>query len=95
MLAEYTPMNKPNNTQSFPLAFANRGEVVIITDVRANDKLRQHLGDLGLTVGVRVRVVQADASGQVILAVKHDSRLAIGLSMAQKIMVTKLENEVQ
>lgn len=95
MLAEYTPMNKPNHAQSFPLAFANRGEVVIIMDVRANDKLRQHLGDLGLMVGVQVRVVQADASGQVILAVKNDSRLAIGLSMAQKIMVTKFENEVQ
>jgi len=95
MLAEYTPMNKSNNTQSFPLAFANRGEAVIITDIRSNDKLRQHLGDLGLTIGVRVRVVQADMSGQVILAVKNDSRLAIGLSMAQKIMVTKIEDEVQ
>ncbi len=95
MLAEYPPMNNPNPSQSFPLAFANRGEMVIITDIRATDKLRQHLGDMGLTTGVHVRVVQADTSGQVILAVKNDSRLAIGLSMAQKIMVTRVENEVQ
>ena len=37
-----------------------------------------------------VRVVQADASGAIILAVKNDSRLALGRGMAHKIFVTPL-----
>lgn len=75
----------------FPLTFASRGETVTLTEIRAGHRLRQRLGDLGLTVGMTVRVVQGDGTGPVILAVKNDSRLAVGRSMAQKIMVRHSE----
>ncbi len=76
----------------FPLTFAARGETVALSEIRAGDKLRQRLGDLGLNVGMRVRVVaEGDGSGAMILAVTNDSRLAIGHGMAQKIMVTRCQ----
>ncbi len=73
----------------FPLTCAARGETVALTEIRAGDKLRQRLGDLGLNIGMCVRIVQGDLSGPIILAVKNDARLAIGHGMAQKIMVTR------
>jgi len=79
-------------TPTFPLSFAGSGETVILADVQANDKLRKHLGDLGLNVGMRVRVVQSSGSGPLIVAVAHDSRLALGRAMAQKIMVRRQES---
>lgn len=80
-----------SSADTFPLAFASRGETVTLIEIRANDKLHKRLVDLGLNIGMRVRVVQADASGALILAVQNDARLAIGLSMAQKIMVKRCE----
>jgi Fe2+ transport system protein FeoA len=72
---------------SFPLTFAARGDTVSLTEIRAGDPLRKRLGDLGLNVGTHVRVVQEGAGGTIILAIRNDSRLAIGQGMAQKIMV--------
>jgi Fe2+ transport system protein FeoA len=51
------------------------------------------LADLGLYIGMRVRIVQDDLSGPVILAVKNDSRVAVGRGMAQKILVTHAEEQ--
>jgi Fe2+ transport system protein FeoA len=86
-------MAQNNAATSFPLTFAARGQTVTLTEIRAGDKLRKRLADLGLNIGMQVRVVQEDASGPVILAVKHDSRLAVGRGMAQKIMVSSIEGE--
>ena len=74
-------------TQCFPISLAARGETVSLIEIRGCDKVRQHLGELGLNVGLTVRVVQSDFSGPLILAVRNDTRLAIGQGMAQKIMV--------
>ncbi|MBX3081818.1 MAG: ferrous iron transport protein A [Anaerolineae bacterium] len=87
-------MSRSDTTNSYPLTFAAVGETVALTEIRAGDKLRQHLGDLGLNVGMCVRIVQGGTSGPMILAVKNDSRLAVGLGMAQKIMVTKVEGDL-
>lgn len=76
---------------TFPLTFAARGEVVTLTEVRAGNRLKKRLGELGLNIGMRVRVVQDDHNGPVILAVTNDSRLAVGRGMAQKIMVQYYE----
>jgi Fe2+ transport system protein FeoA len=84
-------MKIPSALPTFPLSFANSGETVILADVCACDKLRKHLGELGLNVGMRVRVIQSSGSGPLIVAAAHDSRLALGRSMAQKIMVRRLE----
>jgi ferrous iron transport protein A len=72
-----------------PLSFAAIGETVTLAEVRAGERLRRRLGDLGLNIGMSVRVVQNDSCGQMILAVTNDSRLAIGRGMAIKIMVRR------
>lgn len=87
-------MNNVDVSDSFPLTFATRGQTVALTEIRAGGKLRQRLGDLGLNIGMSVRVVQDDHCGPVILAVKNDARLAIGRGMAQKIMVRHFERDV-
>lgn len=87
MLTGHITRHHSEAVNSFPLTFANRGETVILTQVLAGNRLRQRLGDLGLNIGMKVRVIQDDGSGPVILAVQNDSRLAIGRGMAQKIMV--------
>lgn len=93
MLTGQKFMGKTDVAGSFPLSFANNGETVSLTEIRAGDKLRQRLGDLGLNVGMHVRVVQSDTCGPMILAVKNDSRLAVGRGMAQKIMVTRTNKD--
>ncbi|MFW5708828.1 MAG: FeoA family protein [Chloroflexota bacterium] len=92
MLAKHS-RTLSHHSGSFPLTFATRGETVSLIEIRAGDKLRKRLGDLGLNIGMRVRVVQGDTSGPVILAVTNDSRLAVGRGMAQKIMVQHFEEE--
>ncbi|MBL8162613.1 MAG: ferrous iron transport protein A [Anaerolineae bacterium] len=79
---------------SFPLTFVSRGDHVTLTDIRAGDKLRQHLGNLGLHIGARVRIVQTDSADGLILAVKNDVRLALARATAQKIMVSPVEGGV-
>jgi ferrous iron transport protein A len=48
--------------------------------------MRKRLADLGLNLGMTVRVMHRDRHGPLILAVK-DSRLALGRGMAHRIMV--------
>lgn len=78
---------------SFPLPFATRGKWLSLIEIRANDKLRKRLADLGLNVGMTIRVMQADGAGSLIVAVQNDSRLAIGCGVAQKILVKYAEGE--
>jgi Fe2+ transport system protein FeoA len=93
MLVEKAPTSQGKSTEHFPLTFATRGEWVMLEDIRAGNKLRKRLADLGLYIGMRVRIVQDDLSGPVILAVKNDSRVAVGRGMAQKILVTHAEEQ--
>ena len=69
-----------------PLAMVSPGEQVRLLAINGGQRLRKRLADLGLNLGVTVRVLQRDARGPLILAVK-DSRLALGRGMAHKIMV--------
>jgi Fe2+ transport system protein FeoA len=69
------------------LSMVVTGETVVLLKIAAGRRLRRRLADLGLTVGMEVRMVQNHFAGPVILAVKHDSRLAIGRGMAAKIQV--------
>lgn len=87
MLKSFTA-SQPRTVDTFPLAFATSGDTVALTEIRAGDKLRKHLGELGLNVGMCVHVIKSDC-GQMILAVAQDSRLAVGAGMAQKIIVTR------
>lgn len=94
MLVEKSPRSAGTSEQNYPLTFANRGEWVQLAEIRAGNKLRKRLADLGLHIGMQVRIMQDDHAGPVILAVKNDSRLAVGRGMAQKIMVHSAEEQV-
>lgn len=69
-----------------PLAMVTPGEEVRLTAIHGGQGIRKRLADLGLTLGMTVRVMQQGGHGPLILAVK-DSRLALGRGMAHKIMV--------
>ena len=68
-----------------PLALAAAGEKQKIKKITGNDKVRQHLQELGLVLGAVVTVVST-GGGDVILGV-GDSRVAIGADLANRIMV--------
>ena len=69
-----------------PLSMASAGETVEVANVRAGWGLQRRLADMGLTPGVRVRVISSGKPGPVVLDVRG-SRLALGHGVAGKIMV--------
>lgn len=68
-----------------PITLANAGDKVIIRQITGSDEIRQHLAELGFVVDSDVTVVN-EIDGNLILQVK-DSRIAIGKSMANRILV--------
>jgi ferrous iron transport protein A len=76
-----------------PLGLVPGGQSVTVQDIRGGQKLQQRLRDLGLNRGASIRVLKNDAPGPLILAVKEDSRLALGRGMAFHILVTVNANQ--
>jgi Fe2+ transport system protein FeoA len=76
-----------HGSSAMPLSMVSPGETVELVQIRECRRLRKRLADLGLNVGLDVRVVQNCFSGPLILAVKEDARLAIGRGMARQILV--------
>jgi Fe2+ transport system protein FeoA len=74
------------NGKQIPLVLVSEGEEVRLVAVRGGLNLRKRLADLGLNIGMTVRVVRVNPHGPLILAVK-DGRLALGRGMAHKVMV--------
>ncbi len=70
---------------AFPLSMASAGERVVISSFTGKGGATRRLSDLGLHVGDTVEVI--NRSGPMILNVKG-SRLALGMGLAQKVMVT-------
>jgi ferrous iron transport protein A len=70
-----------------PLGFVPTGQRVVVREIRGGQKLQYRLRDLGLNLGATIRVVKNDGPGPLILAVKEDSRLALGRGMAHHILV--------
>lgn len=71
-----------------PLSMLTPGDSAQLMIVRSCESVQKRLAELGLNVGICVRVVQSDPSGPMILAFRNDARLAIGHGIAQKIMVS-------
>ena len=69
-----------------PLTRASPGEDVRLIEIRGGMRMRQRLADLGLNLGMTVRVMGINGGGPLIVAVK-DSRLALGRGMAHRILV--------
>ncbi|MCR1934725.1 FeoA family protein [Clostridium tepidum] len=67
------------------LAMAREGEVNKIKKITGRDNVRQFLAKLGFVEGESVTVI-SEISGNMIINVK-DSRIAIGKSMANRIIV--------
>lgn len=74
--------------RTLPLSLVCSGETVELVDIRERGPLRQRLTELGLTRGAAIRVMQSDASGGMILALRQDTRLALARSAAQRILVS-------
>jgi Fe2+ transport system protein FeoA len=70
---------------SMPLTMAAPGEWLTLVEITAKNGLRHRLTELGLTPGVEFQVLQSQG-GPLLLAI-HNSRLALGRGMAQKILV--------
>ena len=68
-----------------PIAFAPLRVAVKITAVRAEDKVKKHLTELGLLEGASVTLLSSKG-GNVILAVK-EGRLCLDRNLASKISV--------
>ncbi|HJX70181.1 MAG TPA: FeoA family protein [Dehalococcoidia bacterium] len=77
--------------QPMLLAMASPGEVVQVIGIRAGWGLTRRLADMGLTPGVRIRVISSQMPGPVVIDLRGSS-LALGHGMAQKIMVTVVKN---
>ena len=86
-LAYAVPQNKVLK-QVLPLSLVTAGETVELVDIREQPGVRQRLGEMGLTPGAVVRVIQSHPANGMILAIREDARLAIGRSTAHKIMVS-------
>jgi ferrous iron transport protein A len=62
------------------------GDTVVVAGFEAGRGLRRRLLAMGLVPGESIRVVRAESSGPIIVAVK-DTRVMLGRGMARKIMV--------
>ncbi|MBN2469384.1 MAG: ferrous iron transport protein A [Anaerolineae bacterium] len=78
-------------SRTHPLNMAVPGETVELVEIRGGRRMRKRLADLGLCVGMLVRIIQGTSSGPMLLAFKEDARLAIGSGIAHKIIVSPYE----
>ena len=76
-----------------PLSMAVIGEKKRVIKVGGKDEVRRFLQNLGFVEGVEITVV-SELSGNMIINVK-DTRIAIDKSMANRIMVYKLQGDVK
>ena len=70
----------------FPLVQAAVGQEVRLVDINGGRRLTHRLVEMGLTPGVRFRILQ-NSGGPLLLAIS-DARLALGRGMADKMNVT-------
>jgi ferrous iron transport protein A len=68
-----------------PLTAVNPGQEVTLIDIQGGRGLRSKLYSMGLIPGVTLTVLRT-RGGPVMIAV-HDTRLALGVGMAKRIIV--------
>ena len=76
-----------STSTALPLTLAAPGETAEVLEIRLHGDEKQRLQELGMTLGSLIRVVKSDAANGVIIAVRHDGRLALNRSTAHKIVV--------
>lgn len=72
---------------ALPLTLVAPGETAEVLEIRLHGDEKQRLQELGMTSGSLIRVVKTDTANGVIIAVRHDGRLALNRSTAHKIIV--------
>lgn len=72
-----------------PLNMVNQNQEVKLVAIQGGLKMKQRLADLGLNIGMNIRVLKKTGGGPMIIAVK-ESRLALGWGMANRILVEPL-----
>lgn len=70
------------------LSMVSSQQRVRLVEIRGGRRLRKRLADLGLTLGTSLRVIQAYGAGPMIIAVRQDTRMALGRGIAHKLIVT-------
>lgn len=70
---------------SLPLALASPGEKLVVTRLTGGHDSRQHLADLGITLGTELEVLSS-GGGPMVVAVRG-SRLALGRGVTNKVLV--------
>ena len=68
-----------------PLVYAEVGEPQIIRRIGGTPEVKQHLADMGFTVGGEVSVVSA--IGENLIVKVKESRVAVSDELARKIMI--------
>ena len=68
-----------------PLCYAEQDQPQIIKKIGGTPEVKQHLADMGFTVGGEVSVVSA--IGENLIVKVKESRVAISREMAGKIMI--------
>ena len=68
-----------------PIAFAPSNTEMTVRKISAEDKVRRHLQELGITVGGKITLLSS-VSGNVIVLVK-EGRLCLDRTLAGKILV--------
>ena len=74
-----------------PLTMANAGETNTIRKIVGQDEAKQHLANLGFVLGENITVI-AKIGGNMILAIK-ESRIALDITMTNRIMVQEKKND--
>jgi Fe2+ transport system protein FeoA len=76
--------------RAFPLAFATRGQRLLVAALEAEKRLTKRLGDLGLRRGAEIEVVHCQGDGGLVV-LQHNARLALGARTASRILVTPVD----
>lgn len=76
---------------AMPLSAVERGATVVVRRINGGRQLRHRLYDLGLVQGAHVRVLKNDLPCPMIVAVRENSRVALGRGMTLHILVSPLD----
>ncbi|MCT4634574.1 MAG: ferrous iron transport protein A [Firmicutes bacterium] len=69
-----------------PLNMVSKGSEVVLKNIFWGEKLKRKLQDMGLTPGVKLKVVSDSGKGPVVIDVRG-TRLALGRGILNKIYV--------
>ncbi|GMQ56373.1 hypothetical protein AN1V17_07660 [Vallitalea sediminicola] len=72
---------------------ASNKQIFVVNDIVQEQRMKKRLQDMGLTKGTRIKVISNNTGGSFILNIRG-SRVVIGKTVAEKIIVIPTENEI-